>query len=362
MILEIDKVFWNAILFGVHQQRQKHKTDSSHGLNFPIPQSLVISNLVLPYLPIWTPADAASLQIKKTSWKNAKKFIKALDKHKLLKSKDRDGGETIVTSIDFDNSAFTCFIPYKLPKKETTGAGSGGGGESKSSAAHSDDSIGQRLTRNTLFRAKEQFSPVFKASNAHVKDLFTATELRQILTSYFEVENLVSANNKRVVKLNPVLANAVFDGSSPLDQEVLTKGTVPRDALIDRVLQSCSLFWAILRNDESRDTVKAKSGQEPKVSLTYETRSGNKTVTKISGLEVFHINPQLLADELQKACASSTSVGQLAGSSPKNPVQEILVQGPQKDAVLKALEKRGVQKSWINFVNKVKGGKNREQI
>ena len=360
MVLEIDKIFWDAILFGVHQQQQKHKTDSNHGLSFPIPQSLVISNLVLPYLPIWTTADATSLQIKKTSWKNAKKFIKALDKHKLLKSKDRDGGETVVTSIDFENSAFTNFIPYKLQKKETAEVGNGGGGEGKSSAAHGDDSIGQQLSKIALFKAKEQFSPIFKASNTHIKELLDATELRQIVSSYFESENLVSASNKRIIKLNPVLANAVFDGSSSFDHEVLAKGNVPRDALIDRMLQGCSPFWAILRNDETRDTAKAKSGPEPKVSLTYETRSGNKTVTKVSGLEIFHINPQLLADELQKACASSTSVGQLAGSSPKNPVQEILIQGPQKDVVLKALEKRGVQKSWINFVNKMKGGKNRE--
>ena len=89
--------------------------------------------------------------------------------------------------------------------------------------------------------------------------------------------------------------------------------------------------------------------------LTYETRSGNKTVTKISGVEAFHINPQPLADELQKACASSISINQLAGSSPKNPVQEIMVQGPQKDAVFKTLEKRGVHRQWIEFLNKTKG-------
>ena len=92
-----------------------------------------------------------------------------------------------------------------------------------------------------------------------------------------------------------------------------------------------------------------------------ETRSGNKTVTKLSGVEVFHINPQPLAEELQKACASSTSVNQLAGSSPKNPVQEIMVQGPQKDAVVKALERRGVNRHWIKVLDKTKTKKGRAQ-
>ena len=160
-----------------------------------------------------------------------------------------------------------------------------------------------------------------------------------------------------MVNLNPILANTVFDGNSSLDREVIAKGSVPRDALIDRILQACSPFWVILRNDETRETVKAKSGNAPKIQITLETRSGNKTVTKLSGVEVFHINPQPLAEELQKACASSTSVGHLAGSSPKNPVQEIMVQGPQKDAVVKALEKRGVNRQWVEVLDKTKGKK-----
>lgn len=198
-------------------------------------------------------------------------------------------------------------------------------------------------------------SQIFEASKASVKHLYVSTDLRSIISSYIDSEDLVSPSQKRLVKLNPVLANAVFDGQSSIDGEILDKGVVPRDALMDRILASCLPFWAILRNEETRETAKAKAGHTPKVHLTYETRSGNKTVTKISGVEVFYVNPQPLADELQKVCASSTSVSQLAGSSPKNPVQEIMVQGPQKDAVFKALEKRGVHRQWIEVLNKTKG-------
>lgn len=314
----------------------------------------------MPYLPIYTPAQATSLNIKKTSWKNVKKFIKALEKQKLLKSKDRDGGECVVLDIDFDDEAFTSFKPYKLPKKETQGAESGGGGGGKAitaSGSPSDDAIGQKLQKINLFRPKEALSPIFEASSASVKYLYLPTEVRSIIASYIESENLVSNKNKRLVNLDPILANAVFDGNSSLDREVIAKGSVPRDALIDRILQACSPFWAILRNDETRETVKAKAGNVPKIQITMESRSGNKTATKLSGVEAFHINPQPLAEELQKACASSTSVGQLVGSSPKNPVQEIMVQGPQKDALVKALEKRGVSRQWIEILDKTKGKK-----
>ncbi|KAI4167703.1 MAG: hypothetical protein LQ343_006983, partial [Gyalolechia ehrenbergii] len=357
---DIDEIFWKAFLYGLHHYRNANKSDPQHGLNFPINQSAVISNLVLPFLPITTPQQAASLNIKKTSWKNAKKFIKAFDKAQLLKSKDRDGGECVVLDIDWEDTAITSFVPYKLPKKDTVGAESGGGGGGKAISAGispSDPSVGQRLNKVDLYKPREQLAPIFAASDATQHGLYLPAELRPIVTSYIESENLISDTNKRLVNLNPVLANAVFDGSTALDREVLAKGSVPRDALIDRILKSCSPFWVLLRNDETRDEAKAHAGHAPKISITLETRSGNKTVTKLSGVETFYIPPQPMAEELQKTCASSTSVSQLAGSSPKKPVMEVMVQGPQKDAVIKALEKRGVNRQWLEVNDKTKGKK-----
>ena len=314
--------------------------------------------MVLAHLPILTPKQAASAQIKKTSWKNAKKFIKTLDKAQIVKSKDRDGGECVILDIDFEDPTITGFAPYVLPKKEDAASTQTGsvGGKTTETGSH-DPSIGQRLTKINLLRPKDSISPIFEAASASTGMLYLPADLRPIITSYIESENLVSSTNKRLVNLNPVLANAVFDGNSSLDREVIAKGSVPRDALIERIQQTCSPFWAILQNDETREQVKAKPGTGPKIQVLLETRSGNKTVTKVSGMEVFHINPQLLADELQKTCASSTSVGKLVGSSPKSPVMEVLVQGPQKDAVSKALEKRGVSRGWIEVADKTKGKK-----
>ncbi|KAL8848311.1 MAG: hypothetical protein Q9221_006665 [Calogaya cf. arnoldii] len=357
---EIDDIFWNALLYGLLHHRNNNRSDPHHGLNFPINQSALISNLVLPFLPITTPTQAATLNIKKTSWKNAKKFIKAFDKSRLLKSKDRDGGECVVVDIDFENPAIVNFVPYKLPRKETAGAEAGGGGGGKAITAEispSDTSIGQKLSKIDLYKPKDQLAPVFAASQANHHALYLPTELRPIINAYIDAEKLVSNTNKRLVNLDPILANAVFDGSAPLDREVLAKGSVPRDALIDCILKTCSPYHTILRNSETRDTVKAKAGHAPKITIVLETRSGNKTVTKLSGVEAFFIQPQALADELQKTCASSTSVGQLAGSSPKKPVLEVMVQGPQKEAMIKALEKRGVNRQWVEVNDKTKGKK-----
>jgi len=97
---------------------------------------------------------------------------------------------------------------------------------------------------------------------------------------------------------------------------------------------------------------KPKSGPPPKVSVVIEKRTGTKTVTKVGGVEVFGINPDLLASDLQKKCASSTSVGQLMGGKPG--MMEVLVQGDQRDVVEKELGRRGVDRRWIDVVDKTK--------
>jgi translation initiation factor 2D len=350
--VEIDAAFRNAFLYAIHDSFETRRGEPNYGIEFPIQQSQFMSNYILPYLPIFSAEDANSLQLKKTSWKNIKKFIKALDKEVLLKSKDRNGGETVILDIDFDDQKFLNFSPYRLPKKQSTTASSGDTlGQNSNSG---DDSIGQHIKRLVLLKPNTKIFAIFAPSQADPHAFYLPTELRQIVTQYIEAEDLISAGNKRLVNINPVLADAVFDSSS-IDREVLAKGTIPRDALMERATsKGCTPYYAITRNEEARESAKPKSGTPPSIKITLETRSGNKTATRVSGLESYFIRPAPLAEELQKSCASSTSVSQLVGSSPKNPVMEVMVQGPQKDAIIKALEKRGVKKEWIEVLDKTK--------
>jgi translation initiation factor 2D len=332
----------------------QNKNQSNFGLDFPLSQSAVMALLVQPFLPTYTPARTASLQIKKSSWKNIKKFIKYLDKQQIAKCKDRDGNEVVILDIDFKDRQLEAFVPYRLPKKDTpTGASANGKPAAPLSA---ESSVGQKLKVLSLLRPKEKLAPIFHASKADPRGLYTPQELKQHLIAYIESENLVNAKNKRLININPQLADALL-GSSAADNAALSTGTIARDALAERMVQAAAPFHAIVRNDADIADAKPKAGAPPKIQITLETRSGNKTVTKVHGLEPFYIAPQPLADELRKTCAGSTSVDKLQGSSPKAPVMEVLVQGPQKDAILKALEKRGIHRNWVEVVDKTKGKK-----
>ncbi|KAL1587701.1 hypothetical protein WHR41_03501 [Cladosporium halotolerans] len=354
---EIDQAFRNAFLYGIHHHKATNPNERNFSLVFPLTQSFIMSTLINPFLPAFTPEQTQQLQIKNTSWKNIKKFVKYLDKEQIIKSKEKQGNETTIIDIDFDDVAVTNFKPHRLPKKENMGGASQGRAEKATDAVDTgDDSVGQKLEVKSFFKPSSKLSPIFATTD---KSLFTAQEVRQVVTDYIEAEKLISETNKRLVKLNPTLANAVFDGSGSLDKEVLAKGSVPRDALIDRVTKAMAGSYAILRNGADPQSVKARSGTPPKVHITLETRSGNKMVTKVSGLEVYYVNPRPLADELRKVCAGSTSVEPLAGGAKKTekPVEEVMVQGPQKDAVVKALERRGVSPRWIEVLDKTKGKK-----
>ncbi|KAF2084404.1 hypothetical protein K490DRAFT_68868 [Saccharata proteae CBS 121410] len=355
---EVDEAFRKAFEYGVWQHKQSNPSAPNYGLDFPLSQSFVMANLVQPFLPAFSPRQSSSLHIKKSSHKNIKKFIKSLDKDKLVKCKDRDGNEVVILDVDFEDQKIVSFKPYRLPKKETSAGTSLGRGERATTAAlpseGSDPSLGQKLKKVDLYKAKERLSPLFGPSGSDHRAFYTAAELRPIVTAYIEAEKLVSPANKRLVSLNPIIANAVFDGSARIDKEVLAKGSVPRDALIDRVISNCAAYHAILRNDENLASVKPKAGSAPKVTITLETRTGNKMVTKTSGVEAYGIRAETLADELRKACASSTSVERAQGSSPKNPIMEVMVQGPQKDVIFKALEKRGINRNWVEVVDKTK--------
>ncbi|KAI9774959.1 MAG: hypothetical protein M1840_000175 [Geoglossum simile] len=350
---EIDEAFKKAFLFGLHQHLRSNRGEPGNGLGFPLTSSFVIASLVLPFLPTFTPAQASSLQLKKTSWKNAKKFLKGLDKEGLIKTKDRSGGEIVVLDVDWSESAITDFEPYQLPTKDKGESGVHAGVERISRLGSTDP----ELKRIALFKPKEKLIPLFNAVEADARSLYLASEIRPIVVGYIESESLVLPTNRRLVAINPVLVNAVFNSDSITDRGVIAKGTVPRDRIVDRVLENCTPFWALLYGDETKDDVKPKAGKAPNIQIVLETRSGNKTVTRVSGVETYHVNPSSLAVELQKSCASSTSVGQLVGSSPKNPVMEVMVQGPQTQAVVKALEKNGVNRQWIDVVDKTKGKK-----
>lgn len=292
-------------------------------------------------------------------WKNVKKFIKHLDKLKLVKAKDRSGQETYVWDVDFDDQRVNTFVAYRLPSKVALeGGNKPTEGKKPATTDGADPAVGQSLTVQTLYRATSKLSPdIFPSLPAsNPKNYYKSSDVSSHLDKYLQSQDppIVSKENRRIIHLNPYLANTVFTSGSSEDQGTLKRGMVTRDGLLKRIMQDTSMLqphYAILKQGQTLADIKPKAGATPKAQVTIEKRS-SKIVTKVSNLEVFGIIPSLLAEELQKKCASSTSVAQ-ANGAPRG-VMEVLVQGDQRKAIDTALVRRGLKSQWVDVVDKTK--------
>ncbi|KAL4790054.1 hypothetical protein BDV19DRAFT_373048 [Aspergillus venezuelensis] len=357
---EIDDAFEKAFLYSLYKLKQDNPSTPNHGLSLPISPSALVANMITPYLPIFNAQQAQFYQIKKTSWKNVKKFIKYLDKQVLVKSKDRNGQETVILDVDFDDLRVINFIPYRLPNKnalESAGKSSNAAGKKPAAAATdgSDPTVGQTLNVQTLYRPTAKLTPTIfpPLSATHPSNYYKYSDLSKQLDEYIQSQkpSIVDPQNKRILSLNPFLANTIF----PNDKATLSRGKTTRDYLLKKLIEDNTLtapHYAILRQGQTLSDVKPKAGAAPKAIVTLERRTGSKTVTKVTNLEIFGIIPNLLAEELQKKCASSTSVSQASGM-PRG-VMEVLVQGDQRKVIDQALVRRGVKSQWVDVVDKTK--------
>ena len=351
---EIDDAFEQAFLYSLYSAKSTG-SPPYYGLDLPgIQPSYMVAKMIQPYLKS---QDHLYYNIKKTSWKNTKKFIKHLDKQGLVKAKDRNGGETIILDIDFEDARIKQFVPYKLPEpkinenaKQTDTA--------KASTGIPPSS--QSVNLHCLFRVSSKLVPELIPSKT---EYYTRAQISDYIRTYLgnNADLSEGASSKRYIKLNPFIANNVLGSNQTTsDTQILASGEIARDALQKRVLDDdhlCVPFWILLGSDQSwdpsdRSLPKPKAGAPPKVTITIEKRTGTKTVTTVTGLENFNVSPQIMAPELQKKCASSASVQQASGLKPG--MMEIMVQGDQRDAVVKEAGKRGVKKEWFEVVDKTK--------
>lgn len=352
----------NAFVFALYKLKQDNPSVPNHTLTLPVSPSILISTLITPFLPVYSPQQAQHYNIKKTSWKNVKKFIKHLDKLQLVKSKDRSGQETYIWDVDFGDHRVERFVPYKLPSKsalENASKPAASSGKTPAPGNGDDPSVGQSLNVQTLYRPTGKLTPdIFPAlGTSDPKNYYKYAEVSSHLDQFLQAQNppIVSRENRRIISINPFLANNIFSSSSHEDQGTLKRGMVTRDGLLKRIVEDHSMLqphYAILKAGQTLAEVKPKSGATPKVHITIEKRTGSKVVTKVWNLETFGIIPALLAEELQKKCASSTSVTQATGA-PKG-VMEVLVQGDQRKAIDTALVRRGLRSQWIDVVDKTK--------
>lgn len=122
-----------------------------------------------------------------------------------------------------------------------------------------------------------------------------------------ENENLVKPTDKAIVVLNAILCDALYKGTIKKGSSYPTE--IHKRDLGVTFLNRMQVHYRVSRGNEAV----VRKGVVKPVQIMSERRQGNKKVTKVSGLEAFLMDAELLASELQKKFACSTSVAELPG-------------------------------------------------
>ncbi|KAI7857575.1 hypothetical protein BDC45DRAFT_500145 [Circinella umbellata] len=297
---ETDDVLQAALL-----QALKFKmTPENAQSQLPISASALYSTYILPSRPRGRGADA---DIKGSSWKKVQKFLKIMEKNKLLKVKEQRG-EMMVTSVNWTHESLQNHDSYK-----TVGTANSSAQQQNSTNPHNNTDKTQSNNNASSssggssqgqIEVQDVFKPhgnpvhiFFEAAKQSKEELYTSAEIRNIVMGYIKDNNLASPRNQKLVLLDPILQDAVLKKNE-------TKDTLTREVIVERLREKMQPFHVITL--PGKDPALRKGAPVP-IQVTQEIRQGRKTITKVVGVERFDLDVGDLCKELTKLCASSAT-------------------------------------------------------
>ncbi|KAL5714678.1 hypothetical protein ACHQM5_016607 [Ranunculus cassubicifolius] len=298
--------------------------------DLPIPGSTLWSGHVLPCRP-----SGMTLDIKKSSHKKLSKWLQSKSSSGLISAKeDKHKKEVVLTGVNRTHPDYTSFRPEKRqpePVNPITNT--------------NPNEVRPNLELLEVYKPSVHVNPIFTSLGLSTSTLYTAAEANEIVFKYVENQNLVKPSQKAIVILDAILCEAIFKGAikkgSTYPTEIHKKDLGP--AFVGRM----QAHHSVTRGNETI----VRKGALKTVQILTERRQGNKKMTRVSGLESFLIDAELLASELQKKFACSTTTAELPGKKG----YEVLVQGGVIEDLGKHLvEQYGVPKRYIEVYDKTR--------
>ncbi|KAI0334161.1 eukaryotic translation initiation factor SUI1 family protein [Cubamyces sp. BRFM 1775] len=307
--------------------------------SFPMSASTFWSTYVLPARPAYALdmyglPDASAIDVKHSTFKNVKAFLKASAKEGLIKLKESKS-DVVVTAVYPKHPDVTSRHPHRTIGDIEAKAKKAEYREQKEREA--EEKRKGEIQVSELWKPFGTTIPFFVAAGKDTSDLYTITDIKDIFNEYIATHNLINVNDQQYINVgsDDALAGAV----SVKGEE--TPEFMKRDDVLKRVREHMQT-WHEIRAD-GRDVVR-KKGELMPISVVVKIRQGRKACTLITGFEPFGLQADELAEELRKMCASSTSVTPVHG---KPNSLEVMVQGKQTKSVTELLVARGVPKKWI---------------
>uniref|UniRef100_A0A665T0D3 Eukaryotic translation initiation factor 2D n=1 Tax=Echeneis naucrates TaxID=173247 RepID=A0A665T0D3_ECHNA len=275
----------------------------------------------------------------KPKWKLSK-FLQAMQQqHNLVQVKELTKGVESIPRLNLKK--FLVLRSFIVPEEtggEAVPAQGGGEGE----APYHPPEI------STLYCVSARVEPLFLEANKRKGAIVQPAEVRSIVTEYVKKNELVDENNKNYVSINTTLCDCLLEKSEYQEVEFLKW-----DDLFSRTLGKMQECYQIVFPGQ---TAIIKKGHIEPIDISVASRGSNKKVTLIKNLEVYCLDPAVVATALQHRVQASSVLQPIPGAKDKVLVQ---IQGNQIHQVGSLLlDHYRIPRKYIQGLEKaVKGGK-----
>ncbi|KAF9784781.1 hypothetical protein BJ322DRAFT_1109491 [Thelephora terrestris] len=350
---EVSEILRSALLQSISTALSKLPSSS-----FPITPSIFYETYILPYRPFKELTETSTpVDIKHSGHKSLTAFLKASAREGLIRLKESKG-ELVVTGVDPSHQVVgehashvtVKEVEEKKQRKE----------QRERQEEQKAKEKGRELQISLLWKPHMGNVAFFKEAGKDSGDLFTQVEIKSIVNGYVTAKQILNQQNQAYVNVteDSILLDALSDLKAGERKQLQEAVSLRRDQVIDRIIGNMQPWHEI--NGEGREPVlrqakvhlslptvlhrfPLRKGELKPIYVIAKTRKG-RAATCITGFENFQIKAEDLAEDLRKACASSTSVNPLPG---KAAGQEVMIQGKQLKAATDILLAKGIPKQWI---------------
>lgn len=250
--------------------------------------------------------EGHQLDIKKSSYKKLSKFLQHMQQEQIVQVKELSRGVESVVAVDWRHPRITSFV---IPEPSPT---------SQSVQEGSREQPYRPPDIKPLYCVPASMTLLFQESGHKKGSVLEGSEVRAIIINYAKKNDLVDADNKNLVKLDPVLCDCLLEKH---EQHTVMK--LPWDSLVTRCLEKLQPAYQV--TFPGQEPV-VKKGKICPIDITLAQRASNKKVTVVRNLEAYGLDPGSVAATLQQRCQASTTITPAPGAKDSLQVQ---IQGNQ---------------------------------
>jgi len=280
--------------------------------------------------------EGKTLDVKKSKFKKISKFLQELVVLGLCSVEELSKGVESVTAINWAH-----------PEIKEFSVGSSEGVVEKVEVKQVDADVYVPPDIKELFAVTAAVLPLFKDSGINKGDMLTSIETRKLITAYVKTNELQDKGNKKLVLLDPHLSHIC-----------LKKGDCSSHLMWDEVMSSImsKMSSAYSLTLPGEKTI-YKKGNLPNITVSTQTRAGNKKMTLVVGLSAYSLDPAAVARLIQTRVASSASVTTTASND-----IAMQVQGDQRSAIQHLLiDEYNIPKKYIKGLEALHDGKKKSR-